>query len=406
MIIEFKFKNFTSYSEDTVLNLTTVKSFKELKKTNVIANASQNFDLLKSAAIFGSNGGGKSNFIQAISFMKEVFHNSYSESLKKEEERGRKDYFFKLSTLSEKKPTSFEVSFITDGLIYRYGFKILGFEIISEWLYKKNEVETPLFKRNGQEFEIINKSSFQDGLKYKDSVNSNVLFISHLAQNNSKDVKPIRDFFVDLNVLSGLDDKTPKEVTKLLYNISPEFKKWLSLAVRFLEITKVGITKEDELVTYHNKFDENNFIVDSIPFKLDEDESQGTKKIVFLLGAIYDTLIKGKVLFVDELDSKLHPNLTRKLLDFFQKFNRNNAQFIFTSHDANLLSKEILRRDQIWFVDRNKFGASELYSLSDFDASVVRSTSDFRKKYLENSFGAAETINITDDIINLMYGKQ
>jgi AAA15 family ATPase/GTPase len=404
MIIEFKFKNFTSYKDDTVLNLTTVKSFKELNKTNVIANTSQNFDLLKSIAIFGSNGGGKSNFIEAISFMKDVFHNSYSESLKKEEERGRKDYYFKLNTVSEKNPTSFEVSFITDGLIYRYGFEILGFKIISEWLYKKNEVETYLFKRKLQEFEI-NKSSFSDGLKYKDSVNSNVLFLSHLAQNNSKDIRPVHNFFMSLNVLSGLDDKTHKDVTKILYNLSPNFKTWLSLAVRFLEITKVGVTKEDEIVTYHNKYDENDFIVDSIPFNLEEDESQGTKKIVFLLGAIYDTLINGKVLFIDELDSKLHPNLTKKLLDLFQKFNINKAQFIFTSHDANLLSKDILRRDQIWFVDRNKFGASELYSLSDFDASVVRSTSDFRKKYLANSFGAAETINITDDIINLMYGK-
>jgi AAA15 family ATPase/GTPase len=405
MIIEFKFKNFMSYKDETTINMTSVKSFKELKNSNVITKVNSNFNLLKSAAIFGSNGGGKSNFIEAILFMKDVFHNSYLESLKKEEERGRKDYYFKLNTITEKKPTTFEISFIVNNIIYRYGFEIFGFEIISEWLYKKNEVETYLFKRNRQNFEI-NKSSFTDGLKYKDSVNSNVLFISYLAQNNSKDIQPVQFFFKRLNVLSGLDDKTHNNVTKVLYNVDSNFKTWLSLALRFLEITKVGVTKDDNIVTYHNKFDENDFIVDSIPFNLEEDESQGTKKIVFLLGAIYDTLVGGKVLFIDELDSKLHPNLTKKLLDFFQKFNKNNAQFIFTSHDANLLNKDILRRDQIWFVDRNKFGASELYSLSDFDASVVRSTSDFRKKYLDNSFGAAETINITDDLIELMYGSK
>lgn len=405
MIIEFKFKNFMSYKDETTINMTSVKSFKELKNSNVITKVNSNFDLLKSAAIFGSNGGGKSNFIEAILFMKDVFHNSYLESLKKEEERGRKDYYFKLNTITEKKPTTFEISFIVNNIIYRYGFEIFGFEIISEWLYKKNEVETYLFKRNRQNFEI-NKSSFTDGLKYKESVNSNVLFISYLAQNNSKDIQPVQIFFMRLNVLSGLDDKTHNNVTKVLYNVDSNFKTWLSLALRFLEITKVGVTKDDNIVTYHNKFDENDFIVDSIPFNLEEDESQGTKKIVFLLGAIYDTLVGGKVLFIDELDSKLHPNLTKKLLDFFQKFNKNNAQFIFTSHDANLLNKDIIRRDQIWFVDRNKFGASELYSLSDFDASVVRSTSDFRKKYLENSFGAAETINITEELIELMYGSK
>lgn len=404
MIIEFKFKNFTSYKDETTLNMTTVKSFKELINSNVITKAYRNFDLLKAAAIFGSNGGGKSNFIEAISFMKDVFHNSYAESLKKEEERGPKDYYFKLNTVTETKPTTFEISFIIDDLIYRYGFEILGFEIISEWLYKKNEVETYLFKRKLQEIEI-NKSSFSDALKYKGSVNSNVLFLSYLAQNNSKAIQPVHNFFMRLNVLSGLDDKTHKDVTKTLYNLSPNFKTWLSLALRFLEITKVGVTKEDEIVTYHNKYDENGFIVDSIPFNLEKEESQGTKKIVFLLGAIYDTLVNGKVLFIDELDSKLHLNLTRKLLEFFQKFNKNKAQFIFTSHDANLLNNKILRRDQIWFVDRNKFGASELYPLSDFDASVVRNTSDFRKKYLDNSFGAAETINITNDLIDLMYGS-
>jgi AAA15 family ATPase/GTPase len=110
----------------------------------------------------------------------------------------------------------------------------------------------------------------------------------------------------------------------------------------------------------------------------------------------------GKVLFIDELDSKLHPNLTKKLLELFHRFNLRNAQFIFTAHDAILLDKEIFRRDQIWFVDRNKFGASELYSMSEFDSSVVRNTSDYRKKYLDSVFGAAETIDISKELIDLM----
>ena len=405
MLIEFKFKNFASYKDEAVLNLTTIKSFKELTNSNVILKGSRNFNLLKAAAIFGSNGGGKSNFIEAMAFMKNVFHNSYIESLKKEEERPRKHYYFKLNTKTEKAPSSFEISFIANGLIYRYGFEIQGFEIMSEWLYKKKEVETILFKRSRQSFEI-NKASFSEGVKHKDNVNKNVLFLSYLAQNNAKEVLPIYHFFTSLNVLSGLDELSHKNVTKILYNSSQDFKTWLSLALRFLEITKVGVTNEGKIVTYHNKFDENGFIVEAVAFNLEEDESQGTKKIVFLLGAIYDTLINGKVLFIDELDSKLHPNLTKKLLDFFQKFNKNNAQFVFTAHDANLLNKDLLRRDQIWFVDRNNFGASQFYPLSDFDANVVRSTSDFRKKYLDNSFGAAETINITDDLITLMYGDQ
>jgi AAA15 family ATPase/GTPase len=164
----------------------------------------------------------------------------------------------------------------------------------------------------------------------------------------------------------------------------------------------IETTKDQELITYHNKFDKNNVIIDTVAFDFEKEESEGTKKLIYLLGAIYDTLMNGKVLFIDELDSKLHPNLTKKLLEFFHKLNCKGAQFIFTVHDAILLDKEIFRRDQIWFVDRDKFGASELYGMSDFDANVVRNTSDFRKKYLDSIFGAAETIDITNELINLM----
>ena len=172
-----------------------------------------------------------------------------------------------------------------------------------------------------------------------------------------------------------------------------------------MEISQIGISNEGNLLAFHNKYDENSFITDSIPFDIEE-ESEGTQKLIYLLGAVYDTLIHSKILFIDELDSKLHPNLSWKLLQLFQEFNRKGAQFIFTAHDANLLDKDILRRDQIWFVDRDQFGASHLYSLSDFDAKVVRNSSDFRKKYLASTFGAAESMNITSNMIDLMYGKE
>jgi AAA15 family ATPase/GTPase len=205
-----------------------------------------------------------------------------------------------------------------------------------------------------------------------------------------------------LNVVNSLSDKHYENVTAALLDEVPEFKPWLSLAVRFLEIDNIETTKDQELITYHNKFDKNNVIIDTVAFDFENEESEGTKKLIYLLGAIYDTLMNGKVLFIDELDSKLHPNLTKKLLEFFHKLNCKRAQFIFTAHDAILLDKEIFRRDQIWFVDRDKFGASELYGMSDFDANVVRNTSDFRKKYLDSIFGAAETIDITKELINLM----
>lgn len=404
MLIEFKIKNFASYKDENTLNMCKVKSFNELVKTNII-KTTKGFDLLKTAAIYGSNGGGKSNFIEAILFMKDVIHNSFAESLKKEEDRGRKDFFFKLSTLTENDPTFFETSFIKNDIIYRYGFEIRGYEIVSEWLYKKIEVETMLFERKGNVYKI-NKNGFPEGVKYKENVNSNVLFLSYLAQNNAKESSAVFEWFLNLNVLSGLEDSPHKVVTTYLLNNEPGFKAWLNLAVRFLEISNIDVTSEKELVAFHNKFDNLNVITESVPFKFDRDESQGTKKIIYLLGVIYDTLVNGRILFIDELDSRLHPNLSKKLLDLFHQFNLNNSQFVFTAHDATLLDKKLLRRDQIWFVDKNKFGASELYSLADFDSSVVRSTSDFRKKYLESVFGASDTIDLTNDLINILYGQK
>ena len=402
MLIEFKLGNFLSYKDQTSLLMTKVKSFKEHEATHII-KTEKSYDLLKTVAIYGSNGGGKTSFIGGMGFMNNVIHNSFAESLKKDEDRkGHRDYYFRLSDVTENQPSFFEASFIHKGAIYRYGFEIKGFEIVSEWLYKKIETETMLFERKNNNFKI-NSKGFPEGNKYKNNVNDNVLFLSYLAQNNAKEASIVFEWFDKINVVSGLHDLHYKNVTKEIVKAVPNFKKWLTLAVKFLEITNIETTQEDKLITYHNKYDKNNVIVDSIVFDFERNESEGTKKLIYLLGAIYDTLMTGNILFIDELDSKLHPNLSKKLLEFFHKLNVNNAQFVFTAHDAVLLDKDLFRRDQIWFADRNIFGASELYPMSDFDASVVRNTSDYRKKYLESAFGAAETMEITNELVNLMY---
>jgi AAA15 family ATPase/GTPase len=400
MLIEFKFKNFLSYKDEVSFSLSRIKSFKELENENVFKT--RFFDLLKTGVIFGTNGGGKTNFIAAMGFMKNVLHNSFAESLKKEEDRGRKDFYFKLSEVSIIEPTFFEVSFIKNDVLYRYGFEIKGYEIVSEWLTQKIETETELFSRRNNTFKI-NNTSFAEGNKYKNDVNKNVLFISHLAQNNGKIASIIFDWFENLNAVSGLFNNHYNNVTKELIKNNAKFRNWLAVAVKFLNINNVSTNSDDKIITYHNKFDKNEIIIGAVPFNLETDESEGTIKLIYILGAIYDTLIGGKILFIDELDSKLHPNLTKKLIAFFHQFNNKNAQFIFTAHDSVLLDKDLFRRDQIWFVDKNKFGSSQLYSLSEFNASTVRNTSDFRKKYLELNFGAANSIDLSNQLIELMY---
>jgi AAA15 family ATPase/GTPase len=401
MLIEFKFRNFLSFKDETVFLMTRVNSFKEHLDENVI-KTERDFELLKTATVFGSNGSGKSNFIKAMSRMSEVISNSFSDSLKKDEEKPVHNFSFKLNSLTERAETMFEVSFLVNSTIYRYGFEILDNEIVNEWLYRKNEREVYLFTRIKGVFDI-NKESFPEGEKYKNDVNSNVLFISHLAQNNQPNARIVFNWFSNVNVISGLYDLNYNRFTAKLLESDPKFKKWASIALKFLEITNVEAgEKEGEIVTYHNKYDDNNLLIDSVAFNA-RMESDGTKKLIHTLGPIYDTLKLGRILFIDEFDSKLHPNLSKKLVELFHRFNLNGAQLIFSAHDSNLLDKDLFRRDQIWFVEKDQFGASSLYSLSEFDAKTVRNTSAFDKKYLANIFGAADTIDLNNKLMSLLY---
>jgi len=404
MLIEFKFRNFKSFKDETSFLMTNVSSFGEHIAENIIP-LDKNFNLLKTSAIYGINAGGKSNFIYAMSYMKGIVHDSFSNSLKKDEDKPNYDFQFVLNKSTEFANTMFETSFLINNHIYRYGFEVNGHDIKKEWLYKKMEREMPLFIREGSEFQI-NKTSFKEGVKYKNDVNQNVLFISHLAQNNQPVSRLIFGWFLNINVLSGLTEHNYFKFTAKLLQSNNEFKNWISLALKFMEITNVEAGEEEgEIVTYHNRYDENNLLIDSIPFILNEKESQGTRKLIHLLGPIYDTLRNGRILFIDEFDSRLHPNLSKKLLELFNEFNHRGAQLIFTGHDSNLLDKKILRRDQIWFISKDQFGVSELYPLSEFNAKTVRNTSAIDKKYLENKFGASDTLELTQNLMDLMYGE-
>jgi AAA15 family ATPase/GTPase len=401
MLIEFRFRNVLSFKEEVKFLMTRVKSFKEHLDTNIIPT-NRGFDLLKAAAIFGANGAGKSSFITALGVMTYTISNSFSDSLKKDREKRYGNMQFRLNTVSEMSDSMFEVSFLLKGIIYRYGYEIFGYEIKKEWLYRKQEREIMLFSREGQEFNI-NKESFSEGEKFKDEVNSNVLFLSHLAQYNQKNSKLILAWFSHLNAISGLHEQFHKDFTTELLKNNLNFKRWAASVLKYLEISNIEAGEKDgEIITYHNKYDENNLLVDTAPFS-SINESDGTIKLIHILGPIYDTLRTGGVLFIDELDSKLHPNLTKNLISFFQEFNLRNAQFVFSAQDTNILNKDILRRDQIWFVEKDQFGASTLYSLSDFDSNTVRNSSAYDKKYLENTFGAADSLEITSKITELLY---
>lgn len=403
MLIEFKFRNFLSFKDEVNFLMTPVKSFKEMTKTNII-KTDKEFNLLKVAAVFGANGSGKSSFIKAFAFFSNSIYRSYSDTLNKRKERKLRNYHFCLSTQSEKEDTMFEVSFLKGEFIYRYGYELSGDTIKREWLFRKLEREIMLFDRYNQKYEI-NKESFSEGLKYHKEVNENVLFLSHLAHNNQPVTKEVFEWFHNTNAISGIDEQLYSTFTAELLRSNSSFKEWATIALKYLEIANIEAGEEDgEIITYHRKYDEKNLIIEAVPFNSSM-ESDGTRKLIHILGPLYSTLQQGGVLFIDEFDCKLHPNLSKKLLSLFQKFNKKNAQFIISVQDTNLLDRKLLRRDQVWFTNKDQFGISSLYSLSEFNANTVRNTSDFAKKYLDNTFGAAETIEITEKLTELLYGK-
>ena len=440
MLLEFNFNNFLSFKDPTTLSMIGVKSFKELEDTNTF-RVSDKLKLLKSAVIYGNNASGKSNLIKAFGFMRGLVINSFRDALLEENDKKIPLTKFLLNTESEKTPSEFEVVFIFNNTKYRYGFEVEKDKVVSEWLFHTTSKEVPLFTRENGKF-YINKSSFEEGLKLETKTKDNVLFLTLVAHFDGNISNSVIEWFKKFNVISGIHDRGYKKYTIKKLKEDKEFQKWTNTFVKFLEISKMTTAEEeiseldieklreqekdeelinlltsihklqskqpkrDQIITWHRKYDENNLLVDTVPFLFDHQESEGTKKLIYLLGPWYDTIKNGKILVVDELDSRLHTNLIKKLIKFFHYESNSNAQLIFAVHDTNILSKEIFRRDQIWFIDKNQFGASDLYSLGDFKSEKVRKKSAFDKNYIQGKYGAVPYFEENGKLTELLYGEQ
>ncbi len=439
MIIEFKVENFLSFKDLTTLSMIKAKSFKEHQETHIIP-VDKNLSLLKSAIVYGNNASGKSNLLEAMEFMKQIIINSFRDALLENNDRKFPLEKFALNSKTDKESTFFETSFIHNNTKYRYGFEIDYDKVVAEWLYHTTSKEVYLFKRDFQKIEV-NKSAFKEGLGKEEDVKENVLFLSILATLGKETSSSIVEWFKKFNIINGIHDRGHKRYTIDKLKSDTNFFNWVLHFIKYLEISNLSTTEEDvneidletlkekekdeeiinlltsihkiqskqpkrdQLITYHRQYDENNVFIDTVPFNFDKQESEGTKKLLYLLGPWYDTLKNGKVLIIDELDSRLHSHLTLRLIDFFHKCNLNKAQLICAVHDVTLLNKETFRRDQIWFVEKNQFGASELISLADFKTDKVRNKSAFDKNYLEGKYGAIPYFDIDLKLNQLLYGE-
>lgn len=440
MLIEFRTENFLSFKDLTKFSMVAAKSFKEYSDTHTL-EPEINFNLLKTAIIYGNNASGKSNLLEAMGFMKQMVLNSFRDALMENGDRKFPLEKFALNTKAEHDTSFFEISFIHKDTKYRYGFEIDYDNIVAEWLFHTTSKEVYLFRRDKQIIEV-NKSAFKEGLGKEADVKENVLFLSLLATLGKDISSSIVDWFKKVNFITGIHDRGHKRYTIDKLKSDKQFFYWVLHVIKYLEIANLSTTEEDVneidldtfrengkdeeiinlltsiqkiqtkqpkrdlLITFHRKYDENNLLVDTVPFNFDKQESEGTKKLLYLLGPWYDTLRNGKVLIIDELDARLHSHLTLRLIDFFHKFNRNKAQLICAVHDISLLNKETYRRDQIWFVEKNQFGVSELFSLADFKTDKVRNKSAFDKNYNEGKYGAIPYFDSDEKLNDLLYGQR
>ncbi len=430
MLLQFSIKNFRTFKDKATLSLIASNYDKDTREhENIVSNENFGLRLLKSAVIYGANASGKSKLLDAFTFMRYFVINSSKESQKGETIEVEP---FKLSTQTENEPSEFEIIFVYKNVLYRYGFEATTERIVSEWFYHKPKTkEVELFYREGSTFNTHERSFTKGNTVVKEGlIRDNALLISVAAQFNEKTAINVLDWFKRLKTLSGLNESGYQGFTMGKAESSEhkhkilELLKAADLGIQDIKMQKFDINslpkdlpkelrdklireiKEDnaevfsDVSTTHRKFDVNKNAVSIEYFSLENDESSGTSKFFALTGPILDVIENGYTLVVDELDSKLHPNLVCKIVSLFNsnEFNMKNAQLIFNTHDTNLLSSGLFRRDQIWFTNKNKFGEAKLYSLADFKSDEVRKNDPFEDNYIMGKYGAVPFLGFFDNL--------
>ena len=417
MLIEFSVGNYLSFKETVTFSMVASQEPEnEYLDENNVFQVSDELSLLKSAAVYGANASGKSNLAKAINFMKWFVLNSSKETQFAEKIDVE---IFRLSTETEGQPSFFEIVFILDNIIYRYGFEVTTDRIISEWLYRTIESEElSLYERDLDK--ITFKPLFEEAEGLEKLTRNNSLFLSVVAQFNGEISKQILSWFINkLTATSGLltnhiSAYTVAQLSHKEYGDEiVQFIKKLDLDISDIKsedipITSVPLTKEllyslnqqlihapagsrvlsmETIMAFHRKYNTKGELISLEKFEFDKYESEGTKKIFAFAGPLLDTLRNGRIIVIDELDTSLHPLITHEIVSLFNsnETNPKNAQLIFMTHDTNLLSNNIFRKDQIWFTEKNRQQATDLYSLVEY--KIDASKTNYETDYIRGRYG-------------------
>lgn len=407
MLIQFRFKNFKSFRDDTILDLSATKITEHSDRVISVGYEK----LLPTAAVFGANASGKSNVIEAFRYMMTYVIESFSYGGDPEEKKAKRKKLkytpFLFDAASKEAESSFEVYFMDTEECgfksYNYGFTLNQDGVIEEWLNSKAKTAREyrqVFYRNGDELDLSGLPAKSQEL-IRISLNREALIISLGAKLKIAKLKSIRDWFYKTNFANFGNPYENVFLSSLIPEGFAEDKKVQDKVVAYFSTFDpsiigfhVEVMKGEDEDRKHVKIDAVHRVVNgktaSIPL---EEESDGTLKMFVLYPALQDTLENGGVLFIDELNARLHPLLVRNFLITFLNpaMNPNHAQLVFTTHDSWQLSNNLLRRDEIWFTEKDKDGVSTLYSLADFvdeDGIKIRKDESYEKNYLLGKYGA------------------
>lgn len=383
MLVQFMLKNVLSFKEETILDMTAINAYKE-HDCNLIDNGSKE-KFIKVAAIYGANASGKSNLNIAMRFFQTII----TESLNNVEDGSLtaiEEYYAPFSFEENEENSEFQIVEILDDFEYRYGFEYNAECIVTEWLYRKNlkTNRTAIIFERTTEVVKFGASVRKECEVYKEQIPVETLVLSFFYKLRLK-----TDIFK--RVYMGIMDTliVPAdfcEDTRVLETFLPEtidnekekLKQFLiSIDSGIKDIDYEESEKEIRFFTYHEG---KNGARHSLNLFW---ESEGTIKSILLFIYARMAILNHRSLFVDELNVKLHPLLLKFIVDLFYEGN-SSAQLIYTTHDTTLMDKKFFRRDQIWFVQKDEYGYSELSALSDFR---VRSDASFEKDYLAGVYG-------------------
>ena len=383
MLVQFMAKNVLSFKEEAILDMTAINAYKE-HQCNLIDNGTKE-KFLRVAAIYGANASGKSNLYLAMRYFQKII----VESLNNVADGAAvviDQYYVPFSFEKNEENSEFQIIEILGDFEYKYGFEYNAECIVEEWLYRKNlktNRTAIIFERTTQKVEF-GASVRKDCGVYEEQIPVETLVLSFLHKLKLKtDVfKTVYAGIMDTLVVPTDFCEDTNILDAFLPQVIDHDKKKL---VQFLSAIDTGIKdiiydeneKEIRFYTFHKGKDGENY-----PLRLYA-ESEGTIKSIMLFIYSRIAIENNKSLFVDELNIKFHPLLLKFIIDLFYN-ETSTAQLIYTTHDTTLMDKKFFRRDQIWFVQKDEFGYSELTALSDFK---VRSDASFEKDYLAGVYG-------------------